>query len=100
MSESPGFFGRLRRLAAFRAGVAYLLVAYVAIQVIATIEPVYGVPTWVVQWVTIAAIAGFPLVVLLASMYEKSKWYKPSIANGISQPDKRKPVVFISSTLR
>ena len=64
------FVVELRRRNVFRVGTAYLLVAWLVIQVSDTIFPRLGLPDWTVTLVIALLILGFPVSLLLSWAYE------------------------------
>jgi TolB-like protein/Tfp pilus assembly protein PilF len=73
----------LRRRKVVRAAVSYAVVAFVALQLAEiTFEPL-GLPSWAMTWAVLAAVLGFPVVLVLA-------WYFDATAHGIERaPDTR-----------
>jgi TolB-like protein len=64
------FWGELRRRNVIKVGVAYLVVAWLLIQVVATVMPLFNAPTWVAQSITFLLIVGFPMVLVIAWAFE------------------------------
>ena len=64
------FFAELKRRNVFRVGVAYAIVAWLLIQVAATVLPTFDAPRWVLQTITFIIILGFPIAIFLAWVYE------------------------------
>ena len=56
----------LKRRRVFRAAGAYLVMAWVAIEVAGTVVPIMGLPAWVSRLVLFLLILGFPIAVGLA----------------------------------
>ena len=65
-----GFFKELQRRKVYTVGVAYVVVAWVLLQVAATILPIYDVPAWTLKAFTSLLFIGFPVAVVLAWVYE------------------------------
>ena len=63
-------FEELKRRNVFRVGVAYLLFAWVIIQVTDTVAPVLRLPEWTLAFVTWIGIIGFPLALFFAWAFE------------------------------
>ena len=59
-------FEELKRRKVFRVGAAYLVVAWLLIQVAATVAPQLQFPEWVPRLVTLILILGFPIAVVMA----------------------------------
>jgi TolB-like protein len=66
----PSFFEELKRRNVIKAAIAYAVVAWVLLQVLALILPNVGAPEWVMKTITILAIVGFPVWVFIAWVYE------------------------------
>jgi len=64
------FFTELKRRNVFKVGVAYAIVAWLLIQITATVLPTFDAPRWVLQSITFIIILGFPLALFLAWVYE------------------------------
>lgn len=64
------FFIELKRRKVYRVAVAYVVVAWVLIQVATQVFPFFDIPTWTVRLVVIALALGFPVVVILAWAYD------------------------------
>lgn len=60
----------LKRRKVFRVSVVYAVVAWVLIEVSATVLPALQMPEWTVSFVTILLILGFPVAIVLAWAYE------------------------------
>jgi TolB-like protein/thioredoxin-like negative regulator of GroEL len=61
----------LRRRKVVRAGIAYALVAWVILQLgEITFEPL-GLPGWVMTWTILLAVLGFPVVLVLAWVFDR-----------------------------
>jgi TolB-like protein/Tfp pilus assembly protein PilF len=64
------FFSELRRRSVFKVGVAYAVMAWLLIQVVAVVLPIFDAPRWIVQTLTLIIILGFPVALFLAWAYE------------------------------
>lgn len=64
------FFEELKRRNVIKAAIAYAVVGWVLLQVLALILPNVGAPEWVMKTITILAIVGFPIWVFIAWVYE------------------------------
>lgn len=60
----------LQRRKVFKVGAAYLVVAWLLIQVVATLAPQLQLPDWVPRLVTLLLMVGFPVALLLAWMLD------------------------------
>lgn len=63
-------FRELLRRKVYTVATAYIVVAWVLIQVASTILPIYGAPAWIVKVFTTLLFLGFPVALLLAWAYE------------------------------
>ncbi|HEV2607772.1 MAG TPA: hypothetical protein VGT79_07300, partial [Xanthomonadaceae bacterium] len=66
MSERSSLFAELKRRKVFKVGAAYLVVAWLLIQVVATLAPQMQLPDWVPRAITLVLLVGFPIAVVLA----------------------------------
>ena len=64
------FFVELKRRRVFRVAAAYAVVAWVMVQVVATVLPAFGLPTWTLRLVIVLAVLGFPVAVALAWAFD------------------------------
>jgi len=60
------FLVELRKRKVFQVAVAYLAVAWLLVQVTATILPAFDLPVWTLRLVVVLFALGFPVAVLLA----------------------------------
>ncbi|UHQ19036.1 hypothetical protein LVB87_12715 [Lysobacter sp. KIS68-7] len=63
-------FAELRRRKVFKVAAGYLVVAWLVIQVGATVAPQLGLPDWVPRLITLLALLGLPVAVVLAWLME------------------------------
>jgi len=63
-------FEELKRRKIFKVGAAYLVVAWVLIQVVATLAPQFQLPDWAPRLVTLILLIGFPIAVVMAWMFD------------------------------
>ena len=64
------FWSELRRRNVVRVGAAYGVVSWLLIQVADTLLPTFDAPNWLMRAFVITLIAGFPVALLLAWIYE------------------------------
>ncbi|GEQ98092.1 hypothetical protein JCM17844_17290 [Iodidimonas gelatinilytica] len=64
------FFREMRRRNVFRVGGAYLVVAWLIVQVVNTVFPALHFPTWTMGFVTILLILGLPVALVFAWAFE------------------------------
>lgn len=70
MDRFSKFFGELRRRNVFRAGAAYIVLAWLVIQVADILVDTFAAPLWVMQFIVFALAGGLPLTLVLAWVYE------------------------------
>ena len=64
------FLNELKRRDVFRVGVAYLAVSWLILQVTDTIVPILELPEWVLRFILLLLLIGFPVALMLAWVYE------------------------------
>jgi len=64
------FLGELKRRNVIRAGAFYAASAWLLVQVATQVFPFFHVPEWVVRWIIVAAMVGFPVWLLFSWYYE------------------------------
>ncbi|HEY5623398.1 MAG TPA: tetratricopeptide repeat protein [Gammaproteobacteria bacterium] len=64
------FLGELRRRNVFKVAVAYAIVGWFAIEVAATMLPIFEAPEWILQVFTFFVILGFPVAIVLSWIYD------------------------------
>ena len=67
-----GLFSEVKRRKVVQGAVAYAVAGWLLIQVAVTLKGALDLPARVDTWVTIAVIAGFPAVVVLAWLFDFS----------------------------
>ncbi len=60
----------LKRRNVFRVGVAYVVVAWLIIQVVETVSEPLGLPEWTVAFFIVLLLAGFPVILLFSWAFE------------------------------
>jgi len=63
-------WGELRRRNVFRVGVAYAIVAWLLIEMVATVFPALKLPEWTVTFVTALILISFPVILIGAWAFE------------------------------
>ena len=63
-------FQELKRRNVFRVGVAYVIVAWLLLQVADVVLPTFRTPDWVMQAFTFLLVLGFPLALIFAWAFE------------------------------
>jgi len=64
------FFKQLRRRKVFIVGAAYVAVAWLILQVTATVFPTFDAPDWVLKVTTVLLALGFPVAIVLSWAYD------------------------------
>ena len=70
--DEGSFVGNLMRRGVVQAAAAYMVFSWLLIQVADIFTPTLNLPIWVPTLVTFASIGGFPIVIMLAWMLERS----------------------------
>lgn len=65
-----GFFGELKRRNVYKVAIAYVVVAWLLIQVVTQVFPFFEIPNWTVRLVVFLLIIGFPVALILAWAFE------------------------------
>jgi len=63
-------FTELKRRRVYNVAVAYVVVAWLFIQIATQVFPFFGIPTWIVRLIVLLAIVGFPIAVVCAWAFE------------------------------
>ena len=69
-SGPQGFLGELKRRNVFRVGAAYLLVAWLLLQIVDIIAPILALPDWFARTVFMLLLLGLPVALLFAWAFE------------------------------
>src|SRR6185503_13017661 len=64
------FFAELKRRHIYRVAAAYAVVAWVLIQLVNNLAPIFDLPPWVARAVVLLLIVGLPITLLMAWMRE------------------------------
>ncbi|HEV2805466.1 MAG TPA: FlgO family outer membrane protein [Chthoniobacterales bacterium] len=64
------FFTELKRRKVYRVAVAYAVLAWLIIQIATQVFPFLEIPTWVVRFVIIGVVLGFPVALLLSWAFD------------------------------
>src|SRR6184192_4925446 len=64
--NARSFFSELKRRRVYSVAVAYVVVAWLFIQIATQVFPFFGTPTWIVRLIVLLAIVGFPIAVVCA----------------------------------
>ena len=66
----PSFWGELKKRNVVKVSVAYAVIAWLIIEVVATVFPALNLPEWGVTMVIVLLLIGAPVALLLAWAYE------------------------------
>src|SRR4029453_239308 len=64
------FFRELKQRKVYRVALGYVVVAWLVIQISATVMPAYHAPDWILPVVITAVALGFPVALVLAWAFE------------------------------
>jgi TolB-like protein len=64
------FFTELKRRNVLRAAAFYAASAWLLVQIATQVFPFFHIAEWVVRWIVIAAVIGFPFAILFSWRYE------------------------------
>ncbi|MBS0381012.1 MAG: tetratricopeptide repeat protein [Proteobacteria bacterium] len=70
MAEPSGFFAELKRRHVWRVAIAYAVTGWLLVQVATQVFPFFEIPNWAVRLVIALIVAGFPIAVIVAWVYE------------------------------
>jgi TolB-like protein len=70
IASLPQLYHELKRRKVFRVGLGYAVAAWIVIEVADTVFPILMLPPWLVPAVTVLALLGLPLAVVLAWAFE------------------------------
>ena len=65
-----GLLSELKRRNVFRVGIAYLLFAWIVVQVTSTVAPILQLPDWTLAFVLWIGVVGLPFVLIFAWAFE------------------------------
>ncbi|MGI8956963.1 MAG: hypothetical protein ACR2II_08630, partial [Chthoniobacterales bacterium] len=68
--NARSFFTELKRRRVYSVAVAYVVVAWLLIQVATQVFPFFDVPNWIVRLIVVLAVIGFPIAVVCAWVFE------------------------------
>jgi TolB-like protein len=73
MSNTLRFIKELRRRDVFRTGAAYLVAAWLLVQILDILLGAFDAPAWALRAIVVALAVGFPVALVLAWVYEITK---------------------------
>jgi len=68
--NSSNFFAELKRRNVYKVAIAYIVGGWALSQGIAQVFPVFDVPTWAIRVLVVLIVAGLPVALVLAWMFE------------------------------
>lgn len=68
--DSKGFFSELKRRNVYKVAVAYVVVAWLLIQVATQVFPFFGIPNWAVRLIVLLLILGFLVALVFSWAFE------------------------------
>ena len=71
--DDGSFISKLMRRGVVQAGFAFMVFGWALIQVADLVTPILNLPAWLPSVITYAAVGGFPIVLVLAWMLERSE---------------------------
>jgi TolB-like protein/Tfp pilus assembly protein PilF len=66
------FFDELKRRRVFRVAASYAVVAFIIMQLVEILFPMFNFPQWTQQFVVIVVLLGFPIAVILSWVFDKT----------------------------
>ncbi len=70
MSGKSSFYDELKRRNVFRAAAFYAASAWLLVQIATQVFPLFHVAEWVLRWIVLAAVIGFPFALMFSWFYE------------------------------
>ncbi len=68
--KGGAFFAELKRRRVYNVAAAYVVVAWLLIQVATQVFPFFNIPNWVVRLVVLLSIVGFPIALICSWAFE------------------------------
>ena len=66
------FFDELKRRKVFRVAASYAVVAFIIMQLVEILFPMFNFPQWTQQFIVIVVLLGFPIAVILSWIFDKT----------------------------
>lgn len=66
------FFDELKRRKVFRVAASYAVVAFIIMQLVEILFPMFNFPQWTQQFIVIVILLGFPIAVILSWVFDKT----------------------------
>src|SRR5437773_6634270 len=70
MFVMSAFFSELKRRKVYRVAAGYGVVAWLVIQISATVFPAWELPAWTLRLVIVVVLSGFPIALILAWAFD------------------------------
>ncbi len=70
MSDKPSFFAELKRRHIYRVAIAYIVAAWLLLQLAAILFPAFGAASWAIRLLFAFLVIGFLVAILLAWVFE------------------------------
>ncbi len=64
------FFAELKRRNVYKVAVAYIVAGWALSQGIAQVFPVFDIPNWIIRFIVVLIVIGFPIALVLAWAFE------------------------------
>jgi len=64
------FFNELKRRNVIKSTIAYLIIAWIVIQVALAVLPTFGAPDWIIQAIIIILAIGLPIWIIISWIYD------------------------------
>ena len=66
------FFEELKRRKVYRVATSYAVVAFLIMQLVEILFPMFNFPQWTQQFIVIIVLLGFPIAVILSWIFDKT----------------------------
>ena len=66
------FIEELKRRKVFRVAASYAVVAFIILQLVEIVFPIFDFPQWTSQFVIILVLIGFPISVILSWVFDRT----------------------------
>jgi len=66
------FIDELKRRKVFRVAASYAVVAFIIMQLVEIVFPIFDFPQWTSQFVIIVVLLGFPIAIILSWVFDKT----------------------------
>src|SRR5881227_4013055 len=70
--SSRNFFGELKRRNVYKVAAAYAIVGWLLVQVATQVFPFFEIPNWIVRFVVLLIVIGFPIALIIAWAFENT----------------------------